>query len=100
MKFLEARVLDYDKMEPFIIPYLPNDYALEVEDIWGNFAIGANLFKKWSKISLQQATRFQRNSYDHCVDDEDTVSCEWTLELFVNSCDGAFIRGRTDKTQN
>ena len=54
MKLLEARVLDYDIMAPFIIPDLVNEYELEVEYLWGNLsAIGINLFKHWSKISLQ-----------------------------------------------
>ena len=85
-------MLDYDIMEPFIVPDLLNEYDLDVEYFWGDLnKTGMNLFKHWSKISLQQATLFQRYFYDNCVNDEDIVSFEWTLELFVNSCDGALI---------
>ena len=34
---------------------------------------------------------FQRDSYDHCVNDDNIVSCECNLELFVKYWDGALI---------
>ena len=70
-------MLAHDIMAPFIVPYLLDEYALEVEDLWGNRgATVVNLFKQWSQISLQQEILFQRYSYDHCVDNEDIGSCE------------------------
>ena len=73
-------------------------YALEVEYCCGNRdATEVNLFKHLYKISLQQALLFQRDSYDHFVDDEDIVSCEGTLEFFVNSCHGALIKSIEEK---
>ena len=93
MKFLETRVLAYEMMALFIVLSLIDDYALEVEDLWGYcYEIGVNLFKHLYKISLQQEILFQRHSYDICLNDVDIVSCEWILELFVNSWDGAFIK--------
>ena len=80
MKLLEARVLDYDIMSPFIVTYLIDEYALEVEYLWGDRSdTGVNLFKQSSKISLQQKILFQRDLYNNCVDDYDIVSYEWTL---------------------
>ena len=93
MGFLETRVLAYGIMAPFIVPELIDEYAIEVEYRWGDFAsTGVNLFKHWSNISLQKAILFQKYSHDHCVDYEDIVRCEWALELFVNSCNGAVIK--------
>ena len=34
MEMLEERVLDYDTMAPFTIPYLIDEYAHGVEDFW------------------------------------------------------------------
>ena len=59
-----------------------------------------NLFKHWSKIYLQQEIIFQRDSYDHCVDDEDIVSCEWNLEFFVTSFNSALINMIEEKYKN
>ena len=56
-----------------------------------------NLFKNWSKIYLQFAILFQRDFYDHCVNDDDIFICEFTLELFVNSCDGDLIKRKEEK---
>ena len=56
MKLLEARVIDYDMMGPFILPGFLDNYFFEVEYCWGysaSIAIGVNLFKHWSNISLQ-----------------------------------------------
>ena len=98
IKLLKARVLAYDMMAPFIIPYLLDEYAPEVEYFWGNRdTTGVNLFKHWSNISLQQAILFQRGSYGHCVNNADIVRCEQTLELFVNSNDGALINRIEEK---
>ena len=95
---LKSRVLSYDMMAPFIIPDFIDEYSLEVEDQRGYFyATGVNLFKQWYKISLQQEILFQRYSYYHCVEDEDISSCEWTLELFVNSCNSALIKRIVEK---
>ena len=100
MKQLKARVLVYDMVENFIVLYLVDDYALKVEDFWYNHAaIGVNLFKEWSKIYCQQAILFQRDSYDNCVENEDIVSFEQPLELFVNSCNGALIKRIEGKTR-
>ena len=74
---MESRVLAYDIMAPFIVPYFLDEYALEVEDCCGDRSdIGVKMFKHWSKISLQQAIMFQRDSYHRCVDNKDIVSCE------------------------
>ena len=98
MKVLEARVLSNDIIAPFIVLDLVYKYALEVEDLWGDRAApGMHLFKHWSKISLQQEILFQRYYYDNCVDNEDIVSCECNLELFVNSCDGDLINSIEEK---
>ena len=54
MKFLEERVIAYDMMAPYIVPYFIDEYALRVEDSWGDYAAtGVNLCKNWSKIYLQ-----------------------------------------------
>ena len=80
-------------MAPFIVLALVDEYFLGVEYRWGNrAAAGVNLFKNWSKIYLQQEINFQRDFCDHCVKNEDIVSCECTLELFANSCSGALIK--------
>ena len=85
---------------PFIVPYLINEYALKVEDLWGDSdTTGMNLFNHWYNISLQQVILFQRNSYDHCVWYEDIVSCECTLEFFMKYFYGSFnksIEGKYD----
>ena len=84
MKFLEARVLAYYMMAPFIITGLVGHYTLKLEYFWGDRAtIGIELFKNWSNISLQQEILFQRDSYYNCVNNEYIVSCKWTLEVFV-----------------
>ena len=45
MKFLEARMLAYDMIAPFIVPDFLDEYSLEVEDLWGGHsATGVNLF--------------------------------------------------------
>ena len=81
MEFLEARVIYYDTMKPFVIPDYLGEYYLKVEDWWGYpGATGVNLSKRWSNIFLQKSILFQRGSYDHSVDYEDIVSCEWRLE--------------------
>ena len=68
-------MLAYDFMAAFVVPYFLNSYALEVEDRWVDFAAtGMNLFKYWSKISLQQEILLRMDSYDHCVNDEDIFS--------------------------
>ena len=70
MKFVEARVLDYDMIKTFIVPDLIDEYTLEVEDFLVNHADTAvNLFEHWSKISLQQKIMFQPESYYNCVND-------------------------------
>ena len=77
MKFLGRRVISYDMMAPFIVPEFCNEYELEVKYLWGNRSTTVmNLFKYWSKISLQWAILFQRGSYDHCVGDEGIFSFE------------------------
>ena len=86
MKLLESRVIAYDMMSPFIIPYFLNIYDLKVKYLWGNHAAtGVNLLKHWYKISLQQEILFKKHSYDNCVNDEDIVRCERTLDLFLGS---------------
>ena len=51
---LKTRVLYYDMMAPFIVSNFINEYALEVEYLWGYCAaIYMKLFKHWYKISLQ-----------------------------------------------
>ena len=37
MKLLETSLLDYDMMAPFIVPDFIDEYALKVENIWGQF---------------------------------------------------------------
>ena len=69
-------MLSYDMVVPCIIPNSLYMYALEAEDRWGYlYATGVNLFKHYSKISLQQEILLQRDSYDNCVDDDNIVSC-------------------------
>ena len=98
MNFLEARVLAYYMMEHFIIPYFTDEYDLELEYHWGDHDDAfMDLFNHWYKITLQQAILFQRESYDHFVDDEDIISCEWMLKLLVNSCNGALINSIEEK---
>ena len=66
MKSLEVRVLAHAMMAPFIGPDLLDYYALEVEDLWGDYsATGVNLFKHWYKTSLQREILFQRGTYDN-----------------------------------
>ena len=36
--------------------------------------------------------QFQRDSYENCSNDKDTVSCEWMKEIFVNNSDPALIK--------
>ena len=60
MKLLEARVLDNDNMETFIVPDLVDDYYIKVEYYWfGLSETGVNLFKHWSNISFWQAIIFK-----------------------------------------
>ena len=101
MEYLEARSLAYDTMASFIVPYFIYEYSLEVEYLWVDLdATGVNLFKQWYKIYLQQEIPFQRDSYDNFFNDEDIVGCEWTLELFVNYCDGALIKSIEESYDN
>ena len=59
MKCFGERVPAYDIMATFIVQYLINEYALEVEDLWGDCAATyTNLFKHCYKVSLQQAILF------------------------------------------
>ena len=70
MKLLEARVIAYNMMAPFIVPDSFDEYDIKVEDIWGDrTAKSVNLFKLWSNISLQHSIMFQRYSYNHFVGD-------------------------------
>ena len=86
-------MLSYDIMALFVVLALPNEYALDVEYWWGCCDdTGVNMFKPWSNISLQQKIVFQRDSCDHFLNNEEIVSCEWTLELSVNYFDGIFIK--------
>ena len=98
MKFLEARVLAYDMIAPFNVPYFIYEYTTDIEYWYVNRAATVvTIYKHCSEISLKQEILFWRDSYDYCVDDEDVVSCEWTLKLFVNSFDGAFIKSIAEK---
>ena len=68
MKLLETRVIAYDIMALFIVPDFIDEYFLEVEYLWGDWAATCvNLFKNWYKIYIQREILFQRDSYDHCV---------------------------------
>ena len=76
MKLLETRVIAYDMMATFTVLDLVDEYDLKLENLWGDhYATGVNLFKHWSKISLQKSILFQSYSYDNCVYDEDIISC-------------------------
>ena len=76
-KLLETRVIYYDIMAPFIIPYLLCEYTLEVEYLWGDCSDTAvDLFKHWYNISLQQAILFQRDSCMYvCTDLWPRIAC-------------------------
>ena len=98
MKLLEARLIAYDMVAPFIFLDFLDEYALNVENLWGGCALTCvNLFNHWSNISLQQEIIFQRDSYYRFVNDEDIFRCGWTLYLFVNSCDGDLINRTEEK---
>jgi hypothetical protein len=98
VKLLEARVMSYDMIAPFMIPKLINSEADAVKDRWGDReTTGLNLFQYWSKFSLTTVALFQQDSYKHCANDEDTVSCEWTRELFINSSSSALIKRIKEK---
>ena len=58
MKLLEARVIAYAIMAIFIVPDLMDEYALEVEDRWGDRAsTGKNL------LSTVTRSPFNKQSY-------------------------------------
>ena len=98
VKLLEARVMGYDMLAPFIIPKLVDSRASTVGDRWGDpTSTGLNLFQHWSKLSLSTVALYQKDSYENCADDEDIVSCEWTKELFVNSSSPALVKRIEEK---
>ena len=77
IKLLEAPIMAYDMRYPFIIPTLVDEYAVVVEDRWGNHTeTGAYLLSHWSKFLLRVLAQFQIDSYDNCSHNEDIVSCE------------------------
>ena len=60
---MEELVPAYDMMEIFIVPYLLDDYDIELEYFWVDCdATGVNMFKHWYNVSLQQVILFQSNS--------------------------------------
>ena len=75
--------------------------TLKVEYFWvDRAATGVKIFNHYSNISLQQEILFQRDLYDHCVNYEDIVSCEWTLGLFLNSFHGSLVNRINEKHNN
>ena len=93
IQLLEASIMAYDMKDPFIVPMVVDDYAGAVNDCWGNHAgTGIYLLSHWSKVSLRVVALFQRDSYENFKDDENSVSCEWTKELFINSSYPALIK--------
>jgi hypothetical protein len=67
--------------------------AISVVDCWGDRKREAvNLMKHWSKISLEHACAWQRDTFDWCTDKNDLTSMEWVKELLTNSCDVNLVK--------
>ena len=73
----EDKVNGYDTKAPFMITRLVDGILTAVGYFWRNPDIrGVNLFNHWTKITLYQATIFQKDTYYESRDMEDIVSCE------------------------
>jgi hypothetical protein len=78
----------FDMLSPFLIPIWTNPMAISVVDRWGDRKSEVvDSTKHWSKISLEHACAWQRDTFDWCTDENNLTSLEWVKELLTISCD-------------
>jgi hypothetical protein len=88
----------FDMLNPFLIPIWTNPIAISIVDRWGDRKSEAvDLTKHWSKISLEHACAWQRDTFDWCTDKNYLTSMEWVKELLTNSCDVNLVKRIDDK---
>ncbi len=83
----------FDMLDPFLIPIWMSPMAISIVDCWGDRKGEAvNLAKHWSKISLEHACAWQRDTFDWCTDKNNLTSMEWVKELLTNLCDVNLVK--------
>jgi hypothetical protein len=58
-----------------------------VLDHWGDCKGVINLTKHWSKVLLNHACAWQRDTFHWCLDNNDLTSMQWLKALIENACD-------------
>jgi hypothetical protein len=67
----------FDMLNTFLIPIWKNSMAISVVDRWGDRKSEAvDLMKHWSKISLEHACAWQRDTSDWCTYKNNLTSME------------------------
>jgi hypothetical protein len=88
----------FDMFDLFLIPTWIDPDIISVLDCWGDRKHdGIDLTKHWSKLPLEHACAWQRDTFDWCTDDDDLTSMEWVKEFLTNSCDINLVKRIEEK---
>jgi hypothetical protein len=69
LRLFRKRMEAFDMLDPFIIPIWMNLMAISIVDCLGDRKSEVvDLTKHWSKISLEHACAWQRDTFDWCTD--------------------------------
>ncbi len=73
----------FDMLDPFLIPIWTNSMAISIVNCWGDKKNEVvDLTKHWSKISLEHACAWQRDTFDWCTHKTNLTSTEWGLKSY------------------